>query len=118
MPESDNSRKRALECLRLEADCMQLAGVVHGPALQTHFVRMAREWSSLAVQGRVRRVLRLRTEPRWSLTSPRAEFSDSRSRAFNVTPGPFTWCVALLYRPEPQSKGGVRKASNRSLTTA
>jgi hypothetical protein len=51
VPESDNSRKRALECLRLEADCMQLAGVVHGPALQTHFVRMAREWSSLAIQG-------------------------------------------------------------------
>ena len=51
MSESDNSRKHALECLRLEADCMQLAGVVHGPALQRHFVRMAREWSSLAVQG-------------------------------------------------------------------
>ena len=49
--ESDNSRKHALECLRLEADCMQLAGVVRGPALQTHFVRMAGEWSSLAVQG-------------------------------------------------------------------
>jgi hypothetical protein len=30
---------------------MQLAGVVHGPALRTHFVRMAGEWSSLAVQG-------------------------------------------------------------------
>ena len=51
MSESDNSRKYALECLRLEADCMQLAGIVHSPALQTHFVRMAREWSSLAVQG-------------------------------------------------------------------
>jgi len=51
VPESDNSRKYALECLRLEADCMQLAGVVHGAALRTHFVRMAREWSSLAAQG-------------------------------------------------------------------
>jgi hypothetical protein len=49
--ESDNSRKHALECLRLEADCMQLAGVIHDPALQRHFVRMAREWSSLAVRG-------------------------------------------------------------------
>ena len=60
--ESDNSRKHALECLRLEADCMQLAGVVHGPALQTHFVRMAGEWSSLAVQ-RPQADARLRTEP-------------------------------------------------------
>ena len=51
MSESDYSRKHALECLRLEADCMQLAGVVHDPALQTHFVRMAREWSNLSVQG-------------------------------------------------------------------
>ena len=52
MSGSDNSRKHALECLRLAADCMQLAGGdVHNPALQTHFVRMAREWSSLAVQG-------------------------------------------------------------------
>ena len=48
---SDNSREHALECLRLAADCMQLAGDVHNPALQTHFVRMAREWSSLALQG-------------------------------------------------------------------
>jgi glycine cleavage system aminomethyltransferase T len=48
---SDNSRKHALECLRLAADCMQLAGDAHNPALQTHFVRMGREWSSLAIQG-------------------------------------------------------------------
>jgi hypothetical protein len=49
--ESEYSRKHALECLRLEADCMQLAGDIQNPALQSHFVRMAREWSSLAVQG-------------------------------------------------------------------
>jgi hypothetical protein len=30
---------------------MQLAGAVHDPAFQTHFVRMAREWSSLAGRG-------------------------------------------------------------------
>jgi hypothetical protein len=48
---SDNSRKRALECLRLEADCMQLAGDLQDPALQSHFVRMARVWSDLAVRG-------------------------------------------------------------------
>ena len=51
MSESDYSRKHALECLRLEADCMQLAGAFHDPALQSHFVRMARVWSDLAVRG-------------------------------------------------------------------
>ena len=51
MSESDNWRKHELECMRLATDCMQLAGDVHSPALQSHFVRMAREWSSLAVQG-------------------------------------------------------------------
>jgi hypothetical protein len=46
-----NRRKHELECMRLAANCMQLASDVHSPALQSHFVRMAREWSSLAVQG-------------------------------------------------------------------
>ncbi len=32
MSDSDNSRKRALECMRLVADCMQLAGDVHSPS--------------------------------------------------------------------------------------
>ena len=51
MPESDYSRKHALECMRLAADSMQLAGDVQNPALQSHFVRMARVWSDLAVRG-------------------------------------------------------------------
>jgi hypothetical protein len=51
VPDSNYSRKHVLECLRLASDCMQLAGNVRNPALQTHFVRMAREWTSLAVQG-------------------------------------------------------------------
>ena len=51
MSESDYLRKRALECLRLAADSMQLAGDVQNPALQSHFVRMARVWSDLAVRG-------------------------------------------------------------------
>ena len=51
MSESDYSRKHALECLRLEADCMQLAGDIQNPALQSHFVRMARVWSDRAVRG-------------------------------------------------------------------
>jgi hypothetical protein len=48
---SNNSRKHSLECLRLAADCMQLAAEAHSSAVQTHFVRMAREWSTLADQG-------------------------------------------------------------------
>jgi hypothetical protein len=49
--ESDNSRKHELECLRLAADCMQLVGDLHNPALQSLFLRMAREWSNLADPG-------------------------------------------------------------------
>ena len=48
--ESDYSRRHALECMRMAADCMQLAGDVQNPALQSHFVRMARVWSDLAVR--------------------------------------------------------------------
>ena len=48
MSASDNLRKHALECMRLAADCMQLAGDVHSPALQRHFLQVAREWSTRA----------------------------------------------------------------------
>jgi hypothetical protein len=44
-------RKHELECMRLAADCMQLASKIRSPALQSHFVRMASEWSTLAVEG-------------------------------------------------------------------
>ena len=44
-------RKYALECLRLEADCMQLAGDAPQPNSQSHFLRMARVWSAMAVSG-------------------------------------------------------------------
>ena len=50
MSESDNFRKHELECIRLAADCMQLVGNVHSPALQSHFLRMARVWSDRAVR--------------------------------------------------------------------
>jgi hypothetical protein len=49
MFESEQLRKHALECLRLEADCMQLAGYASNPNSQSHFLRMARIWSTLAV---------------------------------------------------------------------
>ena len=50
-PKSDYSRKHALECMRLSADSMQLAGDIQNPALQSHFVRMAKVWSDRAVRG-------------------------------------------------------------------
>ncbi len=51
MSDSDYSRKHALECLRLASDCMQLVCDVGSPALQSHFLHMARVWSDLAVRG-------------------------------------------------------------------
>jgi hypothetical protein len=44
-------QKLALECLRLEADCMQLAGDARNPNTQSLFVRMGRFWSGMAVAG-------------------------------------------------------------------
>jgi hypothetical protein len=44
-------QKHALECLRLQADCMELAGVAHGFHVQSHFAAMARFWGALAVSG-------------------------------------------------------------------
>ena len=42
-------REHALECLRLQADCMELAGVAHCRNVQSHFVSMAQFWGDLAV---------------------------------------------------------------------
>jgi hypothetical protein len=49
--ESDKLRKQELECLRLEADCLQLADAVLSPSLKSHFARMAKKWSTLAAWG-------------------------------------------------------------------
>ena len=51
MSDPERLRKHALECLRLEAVCMQLAGDFPNPHLQSHFLRMARIWFDLAVSG-------------------------------------------------------------------
>ena len=51
MTESKQSNAYALECLRLEADCRELAWNARNPRLQSHFIRMARTWSALAVSG-------------------------------------------------------------------
>jgi hypothetical protein len=51
MSQSTSLRKQELECLRLEADCLQLADAIHDPSLRSHFIRMAKEWSNLAAWG-------------------------------------------------------------------
>jgi hypothetical protein len=44
-------QKHALACLRLQADCMELAGVAHYRNMQSHFLSMAQFWGDLAVSG-------------------------------------------------------------------
>jgi hypothetical protein len=51
MSEAKQMQKHALECLRLQADCMQLAEVAPSPNVQSHFASMARFWGALAVSG-------------------------------------------------------------------
>jgi hypothetical protein len=62
---SDQSQKFELECMRLAADCTQLASdvhnrelekhflasCVHNRALEIHFLRMAKVWTARAEQG-------------------------------------------------------------------
>jgi hypothetical protein len=48
---SDFDRKHELECMRLASDCMQLVGDVDNPALQRHFLAMARAWTAEAEAG-------------------------------------------------------------------
>ena len=51
MTKSNQANIYSLECLRLEADCRELAWNVRSPLLQSHFIRMARTWSAVAVSG-------------------------------------------------------------------
>jgi hypothetical protein len=51
MSDPKQLRKHALECLRLQADCMELATVAPSGNLQSHFVNMARFWGAKAVSG-------------------------------------------------------------------
>jgi hypothetical protein len=44
-------QKHALECLRLQADCMELASVAHCQNMQSHFLFMAQFWGNLALSG-------------------------------------------------------------------
>jgi hypothetical protein len=51
MLEAKQLRKHALECLRLQADCMELASVADSRKVQSHFASMAQFWGDLAVSG-------------------------------------------------------------------
>ena len=51
MSESNQLKAHSLECLRLEADCRELAMNARTPDLMSHFVRMAEVWSALAISG-------------------------------------------------------------------
>ena len=51
MFEAKQLQRYALECLRLQADCMQLAGVACSLNVQSHFVSMAQFWGALAASG-------------------------------------------------------------------
>jgi len=51
MSESKQLQKHSLECLRLEADCRQMAWNVQSPSLRSHFLRMGQVWFTMAVSG-------------------------------------------------------------------
>jgi hypothetical protein len=51
MSEAKQLQRHALECLRLQADCMQLARVARSLNVQSHFVSMAQFWGTLAALG-------------------------------------------------------------------
>jgi hypothetical protein len=48
MSRSDHAQEHSLNCMRLAADCAQLAADTNRPVWRQHFLRMAKEWRSLA----------------------------------------------------------------------
>jgi hypothetical protein len=48
-----NVQKNALMCVRMAAECRELAAKVPDPDLRDHFLRMAGEWVLLAIEPRV-----------------------------------------------------------------
>jgi hypothetical protein len=53
MSDSQNDRKRELECLRLASDLTQLATKTLNPDLKVRFLRMAKHWTDQTEQGAV-----------------------------------------------------------------
>jgi hypothetical protein len=56
MSDSKDDQKRALECLRLASDLIQLAAATPNPDLKAHCVRMAGLWTDLAEHAPIRDV--------------------------------------------------------------
>ena len=50
MSESENVLKHELTCMRLAAECRELAADAPTPGLRAHFHRMAGMWAKLAHQ--------------------------------------------------------------------
>ena len=48
-----NPQQHALMCMRLAAECRDLAADVPEPDLREHFLRLAGMWTELAIQPRV-----------------------------------------------------------------
>ena len=53
MPESDYARKHSLLCLRLAAECRDLAAIASTRELRARVLRMADVWEELAVEPAV-----------------------------------------------------------------
>jgi hypothetical protein len=51
VPESDYARKHSLLCLRLAADCRDLAAIASTPELRARVLQMADVWEELAVDA-------------------------------------------------------------------
>ena len=51
MSTSDDLRKHQLECLRLAAECTNLADEADTPELRAHLLRMAEIWSDQASEN-------------------------------------------------------------------
>ncbi len=62
MLEAKYRRRHTLECLRLQADCMELAGIALGHDVQSHFVSMAGFWGALALSGPGAEVIKSKRE--------------------------------------------------------
>ena len=51
MSTSQRSLRHSVACLRLQADCIELARAASAPALKSHFLRMAETWLAIESAG-------------------------------------------------------------------
>ena len=61
MSDSENDRKRELECLRLASDLTRLATETLNPELKAHCLRMAKIWTGQAEQGPIANIIPLQS---------------------------------------------------------